>query len=173
MILGGTQVLKNGAINAGIRLLSNGKANRMVVVVLHQLSKEDQLFGLQEKYAQLLIHESEQLDLERGRFQVILAPINGHPVTLNEAKFVVAKISQNGIRSAILLSEGFHGRRSFGVYSQEGARVGLHIIPSSYFTEYKNDNWWQHAKGVHDFFGESIKLAYYLVQGYVSIEYLY
>lgn len=172
LLVEGTQVIKNGAIDAGVKLLSDGKANQMVVVILHPVSKEDQLFGLHGKYPQLLINGTEKMGMERGKFQVISVPMNSHPITLNEAKFVVRKICQREIKSAILLSEGFHTRRSLAVYSQEGARVGLHIIPYAHFSDYNNDNWWQHAKGVHDFFEEAFKLAYYVLRGYVSIKYL-
>jgi hypothetical protein len=172
VVVEGSQVLRNRAVNMGFRFLSGEKAKRMLVVVLHEFSKEDRLFAIQGKYSEFLIDESEKMGMERGRFQVIMTPINGHPITLTEAQFVVAKLSRDGIKSAILLSEGFHTRRSFGVYNQEGARVGLRIIPFPYFNEYKDDDWWHHADGVHDFFQESVKLAYYLMRGYVSIKYL-
>ena len=110
-----------------------------MVVVLHQPSKEGQAFALQGKYAGLIIDDLEHLGLKKEKVQVISAPIDGHPITLNKARFVVAELSQNGIRSAILLSKGFHTRRSFGVYSQEGDRVGLHVIPYSYFIEYEDN----------------------------------
>ena len=172
LIIEGTGVVKNGAVNQGIRFLSHRKAKRLVVV-LHQYIKDDQPFALQDRYTQLVLSESERMGLETGKFQVLVAPIHGHPITLNEAKFVVERISREGVKSAILVSEGFHTRRSWGVYSQEGAHLGLRIVALPYFTEYRSDNWWQHVKGVHDFFEESIKLVYYILRGYVSIKYLY
>ena len=172
LILEGSQIVKKGALNEGMRLLSDGQAKSMVVV-LHYPTKENQVFALQEKYAKLVMNELEHLGLEKEKAQVISAPIDGHPITLKEARFVVAKLSQNGVRSAVLLSEGFHTRRSFGAYNQEGTRVGLHIIPHSYFIEYKSNSWWHEAEGVSDFVTESFKLAYYLLHGYVSIKSLW
>lgn len=172
LILEGSQVVKNGALKAGMRLLSNGRATRFVVV-LHQPLKEDQVFALQGKYTQILINELEHLGLQKEKVQVISAPIDGHPITLKEARFVVAKLSQDGVRSAILLSEGFHTRRSFGVYRQEGDRVGLHVIPYSYFIEYGDNSWWHEARGIKDFFDECLKLSYYLFRGYLSIKSLW
>jgi uncharacterized SAM-binding protein YcdF (DUF218 family) len=168
LILEGTQVVKNGVLKAGMRLLSDGKAKSMVVV-LHHPQKEKQVFALEGRYTQLIMNELEDLGLEKEKVQVISTPIDGHPITLTEARFVVARLSQNGVRSAILLSEGFHARRSFGAYSQEGARVGLRVVPYSYFIEYDRNYWWQGAEGVSDFVTESFKLAYYLINGYVSI----
>jgi hypothetical protein len=172
LIVEGNDVVKDGALNTGMRLLSEGRANRMVVV-LHQQSQEGQVFALQGKYAQLIINELEHLGLEKEKVQVISAPIEGHPITLSEARFVVAKLSQNGVRSAILLSNGFHTRRSVGVYRQEGTRVGLQVVPYPYFIEYKSNSWWHETQGISDFVEEGFKLAYYLVHGYVSIRFLW
>jgi hypothetical protein len=172
VILEGTQVVDKGAINTGMRLLSDGKAKSMVVV-LHHPSKENQVFALEEKYAELMMNELEHLGLEKEKVQVISAPIDGHPITLMEAQFVVAKLSQNGVRSAVLVSKGFHARRSFGAYSQEGERVGLHVVPYSYFIEYESHSWWHEPKGIGDFVTESLKLGYYLLRGYVSIKSLW
>lgn len=172
VVLEGTQVVKKGVLNAGMKLLADGKAKGMVVV-LHRRSKESQVFALEDRYTQLIMNELQNLGLEKEKVQVISAPIDGHPITLTEAQFVVNRLSQHGVRSAILVSEGFHTRRSFGVYSQEGARVGLHVVPYSYFIEYDDISWWHKAEGVGDFVTESLKLAYYLLHGYVSIKSLW
>jgi hypothetical protein len=172
LILEGNQIVKNGGLDTGMRLLSHGRANHLVVV-LHQPSEEGQVFALQKKYAPLIIDQLEYLGLEKGKVQVISAPIDGHPVTLSEARFVVAKLSQSGVRSAILLSEGFHTRRSFLVYSQEGARVGLRVVPYCYFIDYGSHSWWRSSEGVSGFATESLKLIYYLLRGYISIRSLW
>ena len=171
VISAGNQAVKKGALNAGMRLLADGKAKRMVVV-LHHPSKENQVFALEDRYTQLLMNELQNLGLKKEKVQVISAPIDGHPITLVEARFVVAKLSQNGTQNAILVSEGFHTRRRFGVYNQEGSRVGLHISPYPYFIEYESDSWWHKAEGINDFIQESLKLTYYLLHGYVSIKFL-
>jgi hypothetical protein len=169
VILEGTEVVKKGALNAGMGLLAQGKVRRMVVV-LHHPSRENQVFALEDRYTQLIMNELQNLGMEKERIQVISAPIDGHPITLTEARFVVVKLSQNGVQSAILLSKGFHTRRSFGVYNKEGSRVGLHISPCPYFIEYGSDLWWQKAEGINDFIQESLKLTYYLLHGYVSMK---
>jgi hypothetical protein len=171
VILEGSSMVENGAINVGLNLVSTGKAGR-ILVVMHQPTNQNQLLALQKKYLHLLIDESDRIGLKKEKFQIIVVPSAGHPITLNEARFVLAELNQDGTRSAILLSKGFHTRRSFGVYSQEAARVGVRIIPVSYFTDYKIEDWWKHRKGVHDFFEQFIKLAYYVIRGYVSVRYL-
>lgn len=172
LILAGNQVVKNGALKAGMKLLSEGRAERMVVILL-QFSEEDQVFPTQGKYTQLVINELEELGLKKEKVQVMSVPIDGHPITLAEARFVVAKLSENGVRSAILLSKGFHTRRSFGVYSQEGNRLGLRVVPSPYFIGFETNSWWCDTQGVIDFVQESLKLTYYLLHGYVPMKALW
>jgi hypothetical protein len=172
LILEGTQIVLNGSINAGVRLMSEGKAGGLVVV-LQQFAKEEQVFALDGKYIQFLGSELEYLGLGKEKVQFISAPIDGHPITLQEARYVVARLSKAGVRSAVLLSEGFHTRRSFGVYNQEGNRVGIRIIPCSYFSKYENDFWWYDVEGIWDFVEESAKLAYYLLHGYLSLKSLW
>jgi hypothetical protein len=168
LILEGTQVVENGAVAAAMRLLSEGKANR-IVFILHQYSKERKVFAVQDSYPHRIIDELIHLGLRREEIEVITAPIDGHPITLSEARFVVSKLSQDGIRSAILFSSGFHTRRSFAVYSLEGKRVGLHVVPYPYFTGFDVNSWWHDPRGVAEFGEECLKLAYYLLHGYVSI----
>jgi uncharacterized SAM-binding protein YcdF (DUF218 family) len=168
LILEGTQVVKNSTLNTGMRLLSEGRASRMIVV-LHAPMKEGQVFAVPKGYSQFVIDELSRMGLNKDKIEIISAPIPGHPITLSEARFVVAKLSNEGFRSAILACEGFHARRSFGVYNQEGRRLGLSVIPYSYFTEYKNSSWWKDTQGIGDFLNESLKLSYYILHGYVSV----
>lgn len=171
LILEGDTVITNGAMNTGMKLLSEGRANRMVVV-LHQPSEEGQAFALEGKQAQLIMAETERKGVEKGKVEVISASTSGHPVTLSEARFVIARLSRDGVRSAILLANGFHTRRSLAVYRQEGARLGLRVVPYPYFVGYGRESWWRDTQGVNGFMLESCKLAYYLLHGYVSIKWL-
>ena len=168
LILEGTEMVKNSALDTGVALLSDGRAKRMVII-LHRSLKKSQIPVAQEKYPGLIVDELVRLGLKKEKVEIISVPIPGHPITLSEARFVVDRLSKEGVRSAILVSEGFHARRSFSVYNQEGQRLGLRVVPYSYFTEYKSGSLWRYAQGINDFLGESLKLFYYLLHGYVSI----
>jgi uncharacterized SAM-binding protein YcdF (DUF218 family) len=168
VILEGTQVLQKGAITAGKGLLSEGKAHRLVVI-LHQTPQMEELFALPSNYPQLVQQELERLGLKRNQFFVIVSPVS-HPITLTEAKFVLAELSRTKVRSAILISEGFHTRRSFGVYQQEGKGLDIRIIPHPYYFSYQKENWWLHTEGVRAFVTEFLKLGYYLLKGYISLK---
>jgi uncharacterized SAM-binding protein YcdF (DUF218 family) len=168
VILEGTQVLRKGALTAGKELLSQGKAFRLVVV-LHQTPQEEEFFALPSNYPQLVRHELERMGLKRNQFLVLESPVS-HPITLTEAKFVLAELSQIKVRSAILISEGFHTRRSFGVYQQEGKKRGIRIIPQPYYIFYQKENWWLHTEGVRAFVTEYLKLGYYLLRGYIPLK---
>ena len=172
VILEGTATVKNGAVKEGVDLLKNSQ-DRRLVIVMHLHEKEGQLFAIQEEYPRLLGEKLKKLGLKEGQLEIILVPINDHPITLTEARLVMARLAKEGIRSAVLVSEGFHTRRSWAVYRQEGERFKLSVNPHPYFINYKKEKWWRQKEGVRDFVQESSKLIYYLVLGYVSPRYVF
>jgi uncharacterized SAM-binding protein YcdF (DUF218 family) len=90
-------------------------------------------------------------------------------VTLSEARYVTAWLAQHNTRTVVLVTEGFHSRRSCTLYKQEGSKYNLHVVPYSFFGEYDLDSWWKDKQGISDFLAEGFKLAYYVVTGYISI----
>lgn len=172
LILEGTELAKKSALKTGMTLLSDGMANRMVVV-LHEPLLEGRMYVLPEKYPQLVIDELVRLGLKKEKTSVISAPISSHPITISEARFVTEQLARNKIKSAILVGDGFHTRRSYYLYKQEGEKTGIHVFPYAYFTEYKTDSWWRDIQGINDFFGELVKLSYYFLSGHLSINALW
>jgi uncharacterized SAM-binding protein YcdF (DUF218 family) len=168
VILEGVQVVSEGGIATGIELIFNRQTARLIVVI-HRTPRKEEPFALPLNYAQLVKKELEARGLKKDQFLVISVPVI-HPITLNEAKFVLAELEKLKVRSAILLSEGFHTRRSIGVYRQEGAKLGMHIIPRPYYISYQPNNWWLITDGVRTFVTEYLKLGYYLLRGYLSLK---
>ncbi len=172
LVLEGTELAKQSALKAGITLLAEGKAKR-VVVVLHELLTEGRVHVLPENYPQFITDEIVRLGLRKEKIEVISAPIPGHPITLSEARFVTKQLAGNNIKSAILVGDGFHTLRSYYLYKQEGEKAGIRVFPYAYFTGYKTDSWWRDVQGINDFFGELVKLLYYLFSGHLSINVLW
>jgi uncharacterized SAM-binding protein YcdF (DUF218 family) len=106
------------------------------------------------------------LGLGADQIQLIEVPVN-HPVTLAEAQCVVSVLSGNGVKSAILLADGFHTRRSYWAYKKVGSSLGIEIIPCPYFAPYQNENWWKKDEGVRAFAIELAKFVYYVLRGYI------
>jgi uncharacterized SAM-binding protein YcdF (DUF218 family) len=167
VILEGEELVKGKAVKIGIELLSSGSAKRMVVV-LHQYEEDEKIFGLDD-YSLLLVKNLQNLKIRRDQFLIIEVPTS-HPITLTEARIVLANLSSQGVKSAILVAQGFHTRRSFWAYKQTGLPLGIEVIPFPYFTDYRNENWWQRADGFKGFFSEYMKLFYYLVRGYIPVK---
>jgi len=82
-------------------------------------------------------------------------------------------ISKDNIKSAILLSSGFHTRRSYLVYQHVGDSYHIQIYPSACFNSYNLDNWWKQEGGLRDFALELMKLVYYLGGGYIPLKLSY
>ena len=172
VILEGTETIRNGVVREGVNLLQNSKTRRLVVV-MHIHEKEGQLFAIQEEYPRMLREKLKTLGLREEQLEIILVPINDHPITLTEARFVMAILAKEGARSAVLVSEGFHTRRSWAVYRQEGEEFKISVKPHPCFINYKKENWWKQKEGIRDFVQESSKLVYYLVFGYASPRYVF
>ena len=170
-ILEGEEGPETGAVNIGISLLSSGRVSR-IVVVLHRLSKNKKQFALEEDYPDLLKKRLKASGLSEKRFTVMVTPVH-HPITLTEATIVLGALSKEGIKNALLLSNGFHTRRSFLVYQYVGRPHAINIIPVAYFNDYQPDDWWLHEEGLREFTSELFKLVYYLVRGYIPTKLSY
>lgn len=170
-ILEGTATIQNGAVREGITLLK--KATDRLVIVLHLPEEKGQLFAIQEEYPRFLKKKLKALGLRDEQVQLLTVPINDHPITLTEARFVMAALAKEGIGKAVLVSEGFHTRRSWAVYRQEGQPFHIKVIPHPCFIKYRQADWWRQKEGIRDFAQESAKLLYYLVIGYVAPKYVF
>jgi uncharacterized SAM-binding protein YcdF (DUF218 family) len=170
VVVEGTEVIGDDAIKSGLKLLSSRNAQRLVVV--YQKPERKRIFGWPSNYSPFLIRELEEVGLRKDQIIVLEVP-EEHPVTITEAKVVLSNLSKSGVRRVILVTEGFHTRRSLWAYKEVGSSLGIEIIPYPYFTRYQSENWWQEIYGTKDFFEESLKLFYYLLRGYIPIKSLF
>ena len=89
------------------------------------------------------------------------------------ARVALDALSRENVKSGILISSGFHTRRSFLAYQFAGIPHQIKIFPAACFTEYELDQWWEIYPGIRDFGTEVLKLAYYLVGGYIPLKFSY
>jgi hypothetical protein len=167
VIVENSESIRAKGVETGRDLLSSGRAKHLVIV--YQNSENERIFDRPLNYNLLLTQKLESLGLRKEQIQVIEVPTE-HPITLTEAQTVLSNLSKSGVKSAILLAEGFHTRRSYWAYKQVGLSLGIKIIPCPYFIKYQHENWWTKIKGVHEFAFESLKLFYYVLRGYVPVK---
>jgi hypothetical protein len=172
VLVEGFQVIQGGMMEAALALVRQGRAGR-IIVVLHDYPEKERLFAIQDQYLERLGEELECLGLTRDQYRIWIVPINDHPITQTEARSVVPRLAQAGIRRAFLLCRGFHTRRSFLVYQNLGAPLGIRFIPLPYFPSYDQDSWWRHPEGLREFGAQTLKLGYYLAMGYIPISSLF
>lgn len=168
LVMEGNNIIDKAFLQAGLTLLSQSRASRMVVVLLYPLLAGPDS-ALERECAQLIASESHRLGLKEERTSVIPVPIAGHPITGSEAKLVTDTLHREGVRSAILFCDGFHTRRSIAAYRQEASPLGLTIVPRASFTSYDRDSWWTQSAGIDDFVEQLSKFVYYLARGYLPI----
>ena len=170
-ILEGAEFIRTGVITSGIDLLSSGKVKRIVIVV-QNIAPAHRPYGIKGDYPDVVKQELIKIGLKETDFKVIIVPIR-HPVTLKEAEVVLKVLSKEDIQSAILLSPGFHTRRSYLAYQHVGLPLQIKIFPSASFTEYQLNNWWVQEPAVRDFTAELFKFSYYLAGGYIPFKFSY
>ncbi len=170
-ILEGTEFLDRRMVTCGMNLLSSGKVKRLIVV-LHRIAPPDRPFAFNEDYPHLVKKEMEALGLKERDFRIIVTRIH-EPITLTAARGALETLSQEGVKSAILLSPGFHARRSYLAYQYVCIPNHIRIFPSACFTSYQLDHWWSQERGLRDFVTESAKLAYYLAGGHIPLKLSY
>ena len=166
-ILEGAEGISTGLITNGMELMSSGKVKR-IAVVIQRIAPAHRPFGINGDYPDIVRKKLKELGLKETEFKVIVVPIR-NPITLTEAKVVLESLSQEHIKSAILLAEGFHTRRSFLVYQHIGTQFHIKIFPSACFTGYQLNNWWVQESAVREFTVELLKLVYYLAGGYIPL----
>jgi hypothetical protein len=170
-ILEGTEFIDRRIVSRGMDLLSSGKVKR-IIVVLHRIAPYHRPFAFNEDYPRLVKKEMVALGLKEKDFRIIVTHIH-QPITLTAARGAVEAISKENIKSAILLSPGFHTRRSYLVYQYLCIPFQIKIFPSACFNSYQLDHWWSQENGLRDFAQELLKLAYYIAGGYMPFKLSY
>jgi hypothetical protein len=167
VIVENSEVIREKGLKIGMDLLSSGRSNHLVIV--YQNTENNRIFDRPLNYNLLVIRKLEQLGLRKDQIQVIEVP-SEHPITLTEARSVLSDLSRSGVKSAIVMAEGFHTRRSYWAYKQIGLSMDIKIIPYPYFIRYRIENWWMHLKGVYDFTHEFLKFLYYVLCNYIPVK---
>jgi uncharacterized SAM-binding protein YcdF (DUF218 family) len=171
VILEGTQFIDRFIVAKGIDLLSSGKARHMIIV-LHRVSPDDRPFAFYEDYSSSVRMELQSLGMKKSAFTIIETPIR-NPITLTSSKCALETLVRDSVKSALLVSPGFHLRRSYLVYQHLSMPLNIKIYPVACFDDYEPDNWWHEGKGIRDFVSELAKLLYYLGRGYIPLKLSY
>lgn len=171
VILEGTGTIGKSVVAKGIELLSSGQAKHMAIV-LHSIGKNHWPFAFHEDYPSSVKMELQKLGLKDSDFTIIVTPIR-NPVTLTSAKGALQILAKDRIKEAILVSPGFHMRRSFLVYQHLSLPLKIKIYPVACFDRYQLNDWWSHDYGPRDFLLELQKLALYMAKGYIPLKISY
>lgn len=170
-ILGGTSFLDRHIAEAGFELLKTGKVKRLVVV-LHRIHPLHRPYGMNENYPEMVRKEILKKGLNEKDFEIIVTHIH-NPLTLIEAQGAIKAIARAEVKSAILLTPGFHTRRSYLVYQYVADPYQIKIYPQACFSGYDYENWWEKDFGKRDFAAEAVKLIYYFLWGYIPFRFGY
>lgn len=172
VILEGTEFIGISMVSKGLEMLSSGRARRMVIV-LHRISPKHRPFAMQEDYPSSVKTELQNLGLKDSAFNVMVTPLRD-PITLTSARTVLETLARDGVKKAILVSPGFHMRRSYLIYQHLSVPLNIKIYPIvCFYKKYQHNNWWNEGHGTRDFVSELQKLMYYMAMGYIPLKFSY
>jgi hypothetical protein len=172
VILEGIDHIEKDHVARAAGMVMSGQAHRMVVVLTRRAPADVP----SDPDVRLVVIRSAMNGsrLEEKQYRIIETGLQ-HPVTLTSAKEAMEILAGEGIRSAILVSPGFHTRRSYLVYQSIGEPYQIRIHPHASFDGHDHglERWWAQYEGARDFVEQVLKLAYYLVRGYIPLKLSY
>ena len=172
VVLEGVDQIERDLVAKAAGMVSSGKARRMAVV-LNRVPEDNPSVEIEAPLS-VVQKALGGLGLDDTSCRIIVTSFR-HPVTLTSAKEVMEVLAGEGVRKVILVSPGFHTRRSYLVYQSLGETLHIRIYPHASFDGHNHglDKWWTQWHGVHDFVEQSIKLVYYMVRGYIPLKLSY
>jgi hypothetical protein len=90
-----------------------------------------------------------------------------HPVTLNKSLQILDSMKIKNFSSVILVTNAFHSKRSYKVYSKIFQPNGVTIQSKVYYTKVKLEDWYKNSYGLRYVFPEYIKYIYYQFRGFI------
>lgn len=171
VIIEGEELLQEGAVAEALALMAEQRIERLMLVT-HRYNRSQMGFGISQRYHRLVAEELERVGLKKRQYTLVSVPV-AHPVTLAEARVVLDTLSKESVKSALLVAQGFHTRRSYLLYRDIGKAKGIEIIPWSSSVGYPLTEWWYDEDAVYDFVSQLAKLSYYLLRGYIPLTSLF
>lgn len=94
---------------------------------------------------------------------VVLRVPNGVTSTLDEARALRRYMQDHDVRSVIIVTTAFHGRRTKWIFSRElrGLPVEIRIATAAHWN-FDESNWWTNEQGLLTCINEYLKLLHYL-----------
>jgi uncharacterized SAM-binding protein YcdF (DUF218 family) len=96
--------------------------------------------------------------------QIITQVLKHERSTIGEAVENLASLRAYGFKSMILVTSGYHTRRSYAVYQRLIASGGIDIklmVYPAYDPDIPVDGWWKTREGIKQIFLEYFKLVFY------------
>ena len=152
-----------------IVLLGGGKANRaQAVVELYRQGFAPRVivsggplidYGIECSTALLALDDVRRMGLPTG--VVVLS--DEATSTWEEAQRVLVLLHQEGVRSALIVTDPEHTRRARATYRHLETDQSIELTFVAAEATFPTDRWWQSEEGLIAVQNEYVKLAYYLL----------
>ena len=173
VVVEGTAQVDTELANLALSLLAERKVGRIFFVVAGDGRTElgDAFRG---DLSSRLEDSAEKQRAEHEVVSIIRTPLE-HPVTLRSARVAIEVLSKQGVKRAILLTSGFHARRSYLTYQYLGDQHQMQFYPQASFAGHVHgkERWWTQRTAALHFLEQSLKLVYYMIRGYIPFKLSY
>lgn len=160
VVLSGSATMRE-RVSLAAKLYLEGKSDRIILTndnLLGGWSNVHQRNLLSFERATILLKET---GVAEGAITVVSQPVSS---THDEAVMVQMHCRANGLRSVLLVTSGYHSRRTYSTFRKEleGIQVGIEPVPPGFQTP-KPAIWWMYPRGWLMVPLEYVKLVTYAV----------
>jgi len=163
VVIEGGYFLSDFHVKAGLQAFQEGSVSNILITINNQQGEID-IFGLND-FESILYRALDSLGIETESVHLLYLDIKP-PFTINTAIKVALYCENHGFKSALLVNDNFHMRRSIMAYRAVFQIFNLRVYPYTYEIYINSSNWWKASTGVRRVFGEYVKIFYYWYRGY-------
>jgi hypothetical protein len=151
----------NEIFNLCFDLYKQGKCKRVLFI-----KTDNDTYIFNDLYLEEFLKSKLDSSYKDFPYKIYNLPVE-HPVTLNRSKEILDTLKKFNIKSVLLLTSGFHSRRSKKVYEGILKDSGIKLYVNTYFIKVDRNDWWTKADGFREVVSEYLKYIYYVIRGYI------
>ena len=136
-------------MNAGLNVYRSGQVSKILLILNNQKGKTD-LFGIRN-FDRTILATLDSLGIPEKDLYLLPLHIKP-PYTINTARGVAEFMKSKGFKSAVIINDNFHIRRSYLAYRAVFEYHNLDVYPGTFKIYIDSHNWWKSAPGIQRVF---------------------
>jgi uncharacterized SAM-binding protein YcdF (DUF218 family) len=144
-----------------VKIFNQGFAPKIVISQVESTPSVE--LGIYPSSTDAAINVMKKLGVNDSSIVVLETP-GGVTSTRDEALALLKYVQENSVKSLIIVTTAFHGRRTQWTFNRVlGSMPAKFLVSTGAHLNFDETNWWKHEDGFLMFFDEYLKLIYYLL----------